>query len=384
VLFFVSIVMLSIGIPKIVYAFKEEGTYKVENTYHVTGKRALLQLNETGMDDYDETHLSLKGYDGKDFKLVQEFQANGSTRQKAIENAHMVTYNVAVADSVFTFDSNIVFKQDAIFRGQRLDMTLYIPYDFPFTMTEDVSRFITQYVDGNYLDGETWRMTPKGLDCLTCPVADGDPETKEETSDQYGLTDFDELEVSGIFDVRITRGDQYAIELTGPESEKEKYKIDRQGSALVIDYEDDRGINWSRDFLSVDEIKINITMPNLEKIKAKGAGKINFKHFEAEDLDIDIVGAVDVTGEVDADDVTLHLSGASKLSLEGSGNNMDATVQGASSLRAFDFKVRNATIEVNGASSAKVNVTEHLEMEEGIASDIDYKGNPTSVTKRDH
>jgi phage shock protein PspC (stress-responsive transcriptional regulator) len=384
VLFFVSVVMLSIGIPKIVYAFKEEGTYKLENTYHVTGKRAILRLNETGMDDYDETHLSLKGYDGKDFKLVQEFQAQGNTRQKAIENAHMVDYNVTVEDSIFTFDSNIVFRQDAIFRGQRLDMTLYIPYDFPFTMTEDVSRFITQYVDGNYLDGETWRMTPKGLDCLTCPVADGDPETKEETSDQYGLTDFDELEVSGIFDVRITRGDEYAIELTGPESEKEKYKIDRQGSTLVIDYEDDRGIDWSRDFLSVDEIKINITMPKLEKIKAKGAGKINFKQFEAQDLDIDIVGAVDVTGEVEANDVTLHLSGASKLSLEGSGNNMDATVQGASSLRAYDFKVRNAFIEVNGASSAKVNVTDHLEMEEGIASDIDYKGNPSTVTKRDH
>ena len=63
---------------------------------------------------------------------------------------------------------------------------------------------------------------------------------------------------------------------------------------------------------------------------------------------------------------------------------MDATVQGASSLRAFDFKVRNAVIEVNGASSAKVNVTDHLEMEEGIASDIDYKGNPSTVTKRDH
>ena len=51
VLFFVSVVMLSIGIPKIVFAFKEEGSYKVENTYLVSGKRAVLKLNETGLDD---------------------------------------------------------------------------------------------------------------------------------------------------------------------------------------------------------------------------------------------------------------------------------------------------------------------------------------------
>jgi hypothetical protein len=374
--------MLGIGIPRIAYAFKENGSYKIENTYHVTGKKAILKLNQTGMDDYDQTSLSLKGYDGRDIKLVQDFQAQGSTRQKAIENARMVDYSVLIQDSIFTFDSNVQFKKDAVFRGQRLVMTLYIPYDFPFTMTEDVSRFITQYVDGDYLDGETWRMTPKGLDCLTCPVAEGDPETREETSDQYGLKDFDEVEVNGIFDVRITSGNEYAVELTGPENEKEKYKIELQGSTLVIDFNDDRGINWSKDFLDIDRIKINITMPKLEKIKAKGAGKISFTEFKSADLDIDLVGAVDVSGEAEAEDVTLHLSGASKLSLEGSANTMDATIQGASSLRAYSFEVRNAIVEVNGASSAKVNVTEHLEMEEGIASDIDYRGHP-NVTKRD-
>ncbi|HEY9005714.1 MAG TPA: PspC domain-containing protein [Ohtaekwangia sp.] len=383
VLFFVSVVMLSIGIPQIVYAFKEDGTYKIENTYHVTGKKAALQLHEVGMDNYHETSLSLKGYDGKDFKLVQEFQAQGSTRQKAIENAQMVDYSVNVQDSVFTFDSNILFKKDAVFRAQRLEMTLYIPYDFPFTMTEDVSRFITQYVDGDYLDGETWRMTPKGLDCLTCPVAEGDPETEEETSNEYDLTDFREVEVSGLFDVRITRGDEYSVELTGPEDEKEKYKIEREGNTLVIDYDDERGIHWGKDLLDIDKMKINIIMPQLEKLKAKGAGKISFKDFTTNDLDIDVVGAVDVKGEADAEAVTLHLSGASQVSLEGKGHTMEATVQGASTLRAYSFEVEDAVIEVNGASSAKVNVTRHLEMEEGIASDIDYRGHP-DVVKRDH
>jgi len=40
----------------------------------------------------------------------------------------MVTYQVDLQDSILTFDSNISFKPDAIFRGQELEMTLFIPY----------------------------------------------------------------------------------------------------------------------------------------------------------------------------------------------------------------------------------------------------------------
>ena len=82
VLFFVSSAMLAVSIPKIVFSFKEEAGYTVENTYKVNGKKAILKINETGMDDYDGVKLELEGYDGKDFKLVQEYKAQGSTRQK--------------------------------------------------------------------------------------------------------------------------------------------------------------------------------------------------------------------------------------------------------------------------------------------------------------
>jgi phage shock protein PspC (stress-responsive transcriptional regulator) len=44
-LFFVSVAMLAVGIPRIVYAFHEEGEYKVEKVYNVAGKTAVLRLN---------------------------------------------------------------------------------------------------------------------------------------------------------------------------------------------------------------------------------------------------------------------------------------------------------------------------------------------------
>jgi phage shock protein PspC (stress-responsive transcriptional regulator) len=382
VMFIVSVALLSVGIPKIIYAFKEDGTYKTETVYPVNGKKIMLKLNEVGMDDYQVASLYLKGYDGKDVKLIQEFQAQGNTRQRAIENAHMIDYHVDVQDSIFTFDSNVAFKENAVFRAQRLEMTLYLPYDLPFTMTEDVSRFIRQYVDRNYLDDHTWRMTPKGLDCLSCPVADGDPEDQEEAErEDYSLSDFTEIEISGLFDATITKGNEYGVEFTGSESEKEKYKISKEDNTLVIEYNDDNRRVWNKDLLNMDEIKINITMPDIERLDAKGAGKVDLRNFDVNDLEIHLTGAVEARGNLDAKDININLTGASQLELEGTGHTMDAQIQGASSLRAFSFKVKDASVEVNGASSAKVNVSGTLEMEEGIASDIDYRGKPEIIKR---
>jgi phage shock protein PspC (stress-responsive transcriptional regulator) len=378
VLFFVSIAMLSVGIPKIVYSFKEEGEYKVEDTYKINGKTAVLKINEVGMDDYHAVSLTLKGYDGPGLKLVQNFKAQGTTKQQAIENAHMADYHVNVQDSVLTFDSNIQFGKDALFRVQRLDMTLYIPYNFPFIMDEHSSRFISQYVDDDKREGNTWTMTDKGLMCVTCPVSE---EEKNSIADEFGLRDFEELEIRGVFDVHVKPGDDYAVELIGSESEKSKYKIFRSGETLVINYENKKKFKWNTDMTDIDEIRINITMPRLEKIEAEGYGKLQFENFSMDNLDIEVRGPVKVRGQLDARNLVIHLTGKSEAELSGRATNLDAELQFACKLRAYNLEVQDAMVDVNGASSAKVNVSGNLEMEEGLASDIDYRGNPNVIKK---
>lgn len=380
VMFFVSVAMLSVSIPKVIYSFKEEADFKIEETYKLSGKKALINVHEVGMDDYEEISLTLKGYEGKDFKLVQTFKARGMTKQKAIENARMVDYHVDVRDSTITFDSNIQFKDDAIFRAQHLDMTLYIPYHHPFIMDESASRFISQYVDYEDMDGYTWEMTEKGLTCTNCPKSE---EEENNIADEFGLTDFDELDIRGIFDVRITPGDEYAVELIGSETEKNKYKIFRSGQTLVIEYEGSKKkFNWDVDVIDVDEIRINITMPSLEKIEAEGYGKIEFEKFDSDDMNIEMRGPVKLRGELSGRDLVINLTGKSEAELSGQVTNLDAELQFASKLRAYNLEVQDAIVEVSGASSAKINVSNNLEMDEGLASDIDYRGNP-NVIKRD-
>jgi hypothetical protein len=82
-----------------------------------------------------------------------------------------------------------------------------------------------------------------------------------------------------------------------------------------------------------------------------------------------------------ADRLNVNLTGSAKLELIGNANSLDALVQGASTLKAFDFNVQNATLETTSASSAKVTVSGRLEMKEGISSKISYRGDPQEVIK---
>jgi phage shock protein PspC (stress-responsive transcriptional regulator) len=387
VLFFISVAILSVSIPKIVYAFKEEGEYKLEQSYNLNGKTAVFHVNETGMDDYDAASLTLKGYNGNTFKLVQTFEAQGASRQQAIENAKMINYNVTVHDSVFTFDSNITFKDDAVFRGQRLRMTLYIPFNHPFVLDEASSRFITQYVDYDQVEeGNIWIMSQDdGLICQTCPKSESsyeDESNENDVRDEFGLHDFDEIEIRGLFDVHIMAGDGYAVELIGPHEEKSKYDIYRDGSTLVVKNKDrNQKFDWDEGFQGRNEIRLNVTMPNLERIEAEGFGSIKFDEFTSTNMDIELRGPVKLRGSLNAHNLVVNLTGKSEAELSGEVNNLDADIQFASKLLAYELETSDATVEVSGASSAKVNVNHRLEMKEGMASDIDFRGDPEIVDR---
>jgi hypothetical protein len=142
---------------------------------------------------------------------------------------------------------------------------------------------------------------------------------------------------------------------------------------LVIDYERiSKDFDWDMPMIDEDEIRINITMPTLEKIEAEGYGKIEFENFQTDNIDIDLRGPLKLRGEIDTRDLVINLTGKSEADLSGHATNLDAELQFASKLRAYNLEVDDAIVEANGASSAKVNVTKSLEMDEGLASDIDF------------
>ncbi len=119
----------------------------------------------------------------------------------------------------------------------------------------------------------------------------------------------------------------------------------------------------------------------LEDIKVKGAGKLSFQGFEQDEMEIDLIGAIEAEGEVSAKNLTIDLTGASSLELKGSGGFLEATATGASSIKAYNYEVKEAIVEARGASSARVFVTEKLEITKGIASSVSHRGEPQVIER---
>ena len=174
-LFFISIVVTALNVPLLIKDFQERGEHQVVQTYDIGDKTAVIKLHEVGMDKYDVTDLEIRGHEGPGYKLVQIFKSRGSSRKEAAENAQQVKYNVVQQDSLLIFDSNIQFENDADFRAQRLEMTLYVPYGKEFVMDRSI-RYILENTLYPYgytirdLENNRWVFTEDELKCVTCPA----------------------------------------------------------------------------------------------------------------------------------------------------------------------------------------------------------------------
>ncbi|HCR55021.1 MAG TPA: hypothetical protein DIW27_11435 [Cytophagales bacterium] len=375
VIFFICLAILSFKIPQTIYAFREEGTHLEEQVYPIDGKMLMFKIKDVGLEDYDVASLRFIGHENDNLKIVKKFEAQGQNRKTAIENAQMVTYQISKNDSIYTFDSNVTFKKDVPFRAQRIDIDVYVPFNQPFVVDQYLWDIVDNYgkhYNKDKQSNNTFKMTASGLECISCPQ----DQSSNNKYIQNNLSDFESVEISGIFDVRIEQSDDYSVEIEGSDQQKENYDVFTQNRTLVIDYEN-KSIRyfWKDDLYERDKIIITIRMPHLRELDAKGAGKLRFRNFDESDVEIKLSGAIEADGRLEANNLDLDISGASSLDLDGAGAFMEASITGASTLRAYAYKVDRAIIEAHGASSAKVTVNETLEINKSFASNVSHRGN---------
>jgi phage shock protein PspC (stress-responsive transcriptional regulator) len=393
IIFLLTVVALGISLPGLALNFREQGVYKAEQEFVFNGKTPVLRTREAGYDDYEAVTLSLKGYGGQHFKLVQQFMARGKNRADAISQAQKIQYQVQQQDSLLIFDSNIQFSENAPFRAQQLRMTLYVPYNQSFVLDDEIWRLIPQYIHRENRSGQTWKISEKGkLQCITCTISSDWNERSSVPDDEedywsesvVAVTNFDEfsqLELNGLYDLTVRKGNRYSVEWMDDNHIRDDYRVRQSDHTLVIEYRE-KFLNWRKLADSGDLPKIRITMPELEHVEAYGAGKISITGFSADNLNIVLTGAVKCKADLEVRNLTIELTGASGVELEGKGKIMEARLSGASKLEAYDFPVKEAMVSASGASKANVRVTDRLEIRESGASRVRYRGHPQKLIQR--
>ncbi|MBA4053252.1 MAG: DUF2807 domain-containing protein [Marivirga sp.] len=197
-----------------------------------------------------------------------------------------------------------------------------------------------------------------------------DPGPLQEAEKEFAIIDFDRLEMGSALNIRVEHSNIYSIQVSGDRRNMDDLEVFKSGSTLIIQFEDNRDRKH--------ETYVTITMPRLEAVNFSGGSVSKISDFTSnEDLDLFLSGASVCQVDVNYDEIDLSLSGASSLRMYGVGDRINAEISGASVLTAFDYPVREAIVNVSGASSGKIMVTEVLEVVAGGASSLLYRGDPS-------
>jgi phage shock protein PspC (stress-responsive transcriptional regulator) len=385
----ISIVVMVLTIPPIIGRYSRDGVHTEVKRYDLAGKTAVLNLEQIGLEDYDVTTLKLRGHEDSVYRLEQRFEARGKSRKDAIDNAKMVTYNVVLDDSVFTFDSNIQFSDEAKFRGQKLDMILYIPYNQTFMMDEDLQYILrsTIYSNGyrvSQMEGNTWMFTDDGLQCLTCTSEKSSSRRSRSYESDNGdhlsfdFQGFQSVDVGSIFNTEILAGSDWDVVVSGRDRDLEDVVVKVTNGELNINFKKDIS-KWDR---NRKEVKVHIIMPELESLDLSGAAKGKISGFDQHHMEVNLSGASVTEMDVNLTEANIKLAGVSRLNLSGNGESLEATVSGASNLDAEDFMVDYANVNVSGASKARVHVNKELEIDASGGSSVRYSGDPMIKSDR--
>ena len=83
--------------------------------------------------------------------------------------------------------------------------------------------------------------------------------------------------------------------------------------------------------------------------------------------------------DLSAADVETRASGSTEINLKGQAASHNVHISGVGNLHAFDFVVGNYDIKTSGAGNCQVNVLKSLVTNTTGTSNIEYRGNPSTV-----
>jgi hypothetical protein len=203
---------------------------------------------------------------------------------------------------------------------------------------------------------------------LTCVHGSG-----HQVTESRKVGNFTKLDISGGFKIVLKQDSSLSLNITADDNLLKYVKTNVDDGVLHI--------YTKKNFCNSGQMVLNIGIRQLEEIKGSGAievvadGKITTK-----DIAFRTSGASKITLDLDAANVTTEGSGASEMFLTGQASSHHVEISGVGKIHAFDFVVGNYYISTSGAGECQINVLHSLEVHSSGASDVKYKGNPSSVT----
>jgi len=191
---------------------------------------------------------------------------------------------------------------------------------------------------------------------------------------QKPLDSFEKISLGGIGDVRLEKGNENSILFEKLENlSEDDFVVEVEDHILKIRLKEDKNYN-NKD----RKAQICVTYSGtLNSISLSGAGNIKSKQtLEANELDLKLSGAGNITLDLNVDKLTTSLNGAGNFYLSGKTDTQVLKISGAGNIEAFDLVSQDCLASVSGVGNLEVNAHRSLDATANGVGNIYYKGNP--------
>lgn len=408
-LWFICLLGAAIGGSSFSKNFIRTGEAQSEISYSI--RNGILKLDQKHTNSsfpYDFAFIKLKGYNGDSIIVQKVTSAKGRTIENAQENALAFKYNVTQKDSILFFDDRYNFNEGDWFRAQDMDVTLLIPYDYPFAMSsafylnklgnyqhwhdQKLKNYNMRHSDMNW-DQLRWVISrDSGLVCTNISDKFLNP-AKNSLSESENLNDsendiqagwhtkgsfiqdvqvsnFDKVNISDHFVVLIKKGSDFHVQIDGEEKDVNEVLAEVRDNQLYISMKNSiNPLNINRNTVGVE-----ITVPDIKAVSLTGAIQGRISGFNnLEHLSLNITGACHTEMSATVEDLEAEITGASHLTLTGYAKNLKVEVTGVSHLNAENMMVSKADISASGTSHASLGKIENLKSKASGLSKIESK-----------
>jgi len=193
------------------------------------------------------------------------------------------------------------------------------------------------------------------------------------------LGEFSRISMRGVSKLFITQGKNQEVKLEGDGLAISRITTNVTDGQLIVDIGRDwvEKISAGFDFFSTNDIRIYITVEDLEELEVAGAADVEMGVFKTKDLTLKLIGASNMkVEELSADRLKTEIPGAGRVSISGKVADQIMILAGAGNFSGHKLKSKTAKVTLSGVGSAQLWVTGELDVTIAGVGSVEYYGNP--------
>lgn len=192
--------------------------------------------------------------------------------------------------------------------------------------------------------------------------------------------EYDEISVSGWFDVELVEGNEGQITLTGRASQLKHIDSEVVNGNLKIEWAKRSNLN---PFYSFSKITITIPVENIHAVSLSGSGSISGSTtLVAERFATNLSGSGEIDLNVNANSLNSRISGSGNIILHGQAENHNTEISGSGKIKAYDMETDMVDATISGSANVNVKANKEIRARISGSGDVNYIGSPDKIDSK--